>query len=100
MSDLELYENMECSKPFSVCDFIEVEIGRSKSKECYMKNNSLFTISQIKETMKDEDLSIANLPNQLASNEVKSLIVTFKPSMNRRVKLSDNILTTGKLVVN
>ena len=96
---LKLFEDKEGLKIFNMCNFIEVEVGSSKSKEAYLKNiDEKWNIVQIKESISDGDISVGNIPLQLAPQESKPIVITFKPSLNRDSGLHSDIFFTGKLV--
>ena len=100
MSELVIFKDKELKTPLRVCDFIEVEIGESKSIECYIYNESdSYAIQAIKEVNGDDDLSVVNVPQTLQPKESKPIVITFKPSIDRRTPLTDNISFTGKMVI-
>ena len=96
---LKLFEDKEGTKLFNMCNFIEVEVGSSKSKEVYLKNiDEKWNIVNIKETVTDGDISVENIPLQLAPMESKAVTIIFKPSLNRDSGLHSDLFFTGKLV--
>ena len=97
--DLSAFYDRDGKKPFSVCDFIEVEVGTSKSIEVYLSNNTEFLLTNIIESMTDSDISIANMPNQLQPYEKRDITITFTPKLNRIEGLHSDIFFTGKKII-
>ena len=99
MNELILFEDVAGSIKFDIANFVKVEVGQSKSIEAYLINTSdRFHIINIKEAHTDEDVIIANVPNQLSPKEVKSITITFKPSLNRDEGLHSDSFFTGELI--
>ena len=100
MSELQVFKDESLKEFVGVIDWGDIEIGDSKSIECYVYNASnLYEIIDIQQIIPDKDLSISGLPQTLAPLHKNKIKITFKPSLQRREALNVATAFKGKLKI-
>jgi len=99
MNELQLYEDIELRKPVSLFTADRHEVGTILHRDYYLYNSSKdWPIGNISFENKDPDLSI-DYSKTIGPNGLNKVSIDFKPPINRREKLQENIIINGVLLI-
>ena len=98
-NELTLHINKDGTQRLRVLEFERQFVGTKKKMIIYLKNNSEdWPINNITLNNSEKELTF-DYPTELEPNEVKEVIVSWNPSVNRRKPLDTKHLFVGELLI-
>ena len=95
--ELNFYKDEGKKKSISTVDFSRVEVGQTHIVTVYMANLSKeWPIKKIETSNMDKQLTL-DFPEELEPEEVRPVVLTWKPKLNRREELDITELFEAEL---
>jgi len=85
--ELKFFEDEALTTPITIVDFKRKDVGETHQLTVYMTNiDKVWPIMNISTSMLDKQLDL-DFPEMLSPEQVAPLIITWTPSLDRRVPL-------------
>ena len=98
-NELRLFEDYEGTKPAKLLNFERKYVGTKNKQIYYLKNvDEDWPIDKITLNNSETELTFDH-PTKLEPNEIKEVIVSWNPSVNRRKPLKTRHLFVGELLI-
>jgi len=95
--ELRFFDDEDQTKSISIVDFSRVEVGQTHVLTVYMANiDKEWPLKNIETSNMDKQLTL-DFPEELEPEEVRPLVLTWKPTLNRREKLDITELFEAEL---